>query len=98
MAAPAGDFSDISPTSAAVLPDLSATTVSAYPTSPRQSDKPSQDRPEQPPRQVAFGQQQPLVPGVLHEPSTRLHQSLLQARGTRRKRITDGELHPQRAK
>ena len=34
---------------------------------------------EQPPRQMALRQQQPVVPGMLDEPSAGLHQPLLQA-------------------
>ena len=46
----------------------------------RQCRKPPHDRPEQPPCQVPFRQQQPIVPRMFHEAATRLHQSLLQAR------------------
>jgi len=46
----------------------------------RQHGQPAQDRSEQGPRQIPFRQQQPEVPRVLHEPTTRPDQPLLQAR------------------
>ena len=41
---------------------------------------PPEHHSEQPSRQVALGQQQPEIPRMLHQPPTRLHQTLLQAR------------------
>ena len=46
----------------------------------RQRRQPLHDRSEQPPRQMPFRQQQPVIPGVFDQAATRLHQSLLQAR------------------
>ena len=43
-----------------------------------QRPDPPEHRPEQPPRQVALGQQEPVVPGVLDQPPTRLDEALLE--------------------
>jgi len=44
-----------------------------------QSGNPPHHRSEQPPHQMTLCQKQPIVPGVHHQPATRLHQPLLQA-------------------
>ena len=41
---------------------------------------PSDHGPEESPRKMALGQQQPVIPTVLQQPTARLHQPLLQAR------------------
>jgi len=73
------DFSDTAPTRPPFCP-LWLRRECLLPRRPRERLKPPQDRPEQPPRQVPFGQEQPVVPGVLDQPATRLHQPVLQAR------------------
>jgi hypothetical protein len=40
---------------------------------------PAEHRSEQPPRQVALGQHEPVVPGVLDQPPTRLEEARLEA-------------------
>ena len=45
----------------------------------RQHRDPPHHTPKEPPRQMALRQQKPVVAGMLHQPSTRLHQPLLQA-------------------
>jgi hypothetical protein len=44
-----------------------------------QRPDPLEHRPEQPPRQMALRQQEPVVPGVLDQPSTRFDEALLEA-------------------
>ena len=46
----------------------------------RQRPDPPQHVAEQPPGQMSFRQQEPVVPRVLHEPSAGFHQPVLQAR------------------
>jgi hypothetical protein len=41
-----------------------------------QQFNPSQHGPEEPPRQMALGQQQPLIAGVFHQAPARLHEPL----------------------
>jgi hypothetical protein len=72
------DFSDTSPSQ-----PLSVSMFVCLPPflSSRQGHRrdPPRNRPEDPPRQMTFGQQEPVVASVLHQPPTRLHQPLLQA-------------------
>jgi hypothetical protein len=78
-ARPRRHFSDTSP----VLRLLFAQTVSCRhrPSAGRHRERPDppEHRPEQASGQVAFRQQQPVVAGVLDQPSAGLNQALLQA-------------------
>ena len=49
-----------------------------YPLSTGRAVIPPHHTPIQPPRQMALRQHQPVVAGMFHQPSARLHQSLLQ--------------------
>ena len=60
------------------FPLISLQTGLRLPRRHREGGNPSHHRPEQPPRQMAFRQQQPVVPRVLHQPAAGLHQPLLQ--------------------
>jgi hypothetical protein len=43
-----------------------------------QRPDPLEHRPEQPPRQMALPQQEPVVPSMFHQPPTRLDEALLE--------------------
>jgi len=65
------------------LPEVSALacrSLTALPSRRRQRRKPRQHLSKQSPVQMPLGQQQPVVPCVLHQPPAGLHQPMLQAR------------------
>ena len=61
-------------------PKLLILTRATLPTRHRQRPDPSQHVAEQPPVQIPLGQQQPVIPRVLDQPTAGLHQPVLQAR------------------
>jgi len=66
-------------------PSLGLFSCRALSGGPRQGGNPSHHHPEQPPRQTAFRQHQPVVPRVLDQPAAGLHQPLLPCTKGRRR-------------
>ena len=75
-----GAPADNAPCETFLEPKLLILTRATLPTRHRQRPDPSQHVAEQPPVQIPLGQQQPVMPRVLDQPTSGLHQPVLQAR------------------